>query len=66
MLIKEIRSTLGKTQVEFASLIGVGQSAVANWEAGNGRVPHHSYALKIVEEARKAGLKVSLEQIYQQ
>ena len=35
MRIKELRIAAGLKQSELANLLGVNQSAVANWESGN-------------------------------
>ena len=46
MSIKEIRKELGLTQAEFASMFGVHQTAVSQWE--NGRTSPDNESLKIL------------------
>lgn len=61
--IKEIRLKLGLSQGSFARAIGKKQSAIANYETGY-RKPDPLTAYMIVDLAKEAGLKISLEDIY--
>jgi putative transcriptional regulator len=46
--VKEIRHQLGKTQSEFASMIGVSVSTLQNWEQGRRRPEGPARALLMV------------------
>jgi putative transcriptional regulator len=53
--IKAIRSGLGKSQAEFAMMIGVSKDTLQNWEQGRRRPVGPARALlKIAEENPKA------------
>lgn len=56
-IIKNARFKLGKTQKEFALLIGVNSANVAYWEQG-ARVPGFSNIRKIVDKLNELGFKI--------
>jgi transcriptional regulator with XRE-family HTH domain len=62
-VIKEIRLKLGMTQGSFAEAIGIGQSAVANYEAGY-RKPEPNTVYAIIDLAKNAGIEKKLEDFY--
>lgn len=55
-LIKELRDKLGLTQEQFAQKVGVTFPTINNWEKGN-RTPHPFLFQKLLEMAKKSGLK---------
>jgi len=55
-LIKELRDKLGLTQEQFAQKVGVTFPTINNWEKGT-RTPHPFLFQRLLEMARKAGLK---------
>lgn len=50
--IRHVRSTLGLTQTEFASMLGTSQVTIARWETGVSK-PSPYYRKAIEEAARK-------------
>lgn len=61
--IKEIRKKLKMSQSVFATAIGVGKSAISNYEYGY-REPNRKTALKLIKLASSKGIRISLEEIY--
>ena len=55
-LIKELRDKLDLTQEQFAQKVGVTFATVNNWEKGT-RTPHPFLFQRLLEMAKKAGLK---------
>lgn len=55
-LIKELRDKLDLTQEQFAQRVGVTFATVNNWEKGT-RTPHPFLFQRLLEMAKKAGLK---------
>lgn len=47
--LKRLRKGKGLTQQELATLIGVGQSTVGNWESGTRDIPRGDSLLKLAE-----------------
>lgn len=56
--VKEVRVTLGLTQVEFASQVGVSQPLVAMWENGK-REPNGPAAIVLSQLKDKADKKTT-------
>ena len=56
--VKEVRVTLGLTQVEFASQVGVSQPLVAMWENGK-REPSGPAAIVLSQLKDKADKKTT-------
>ncbi|AZY50106.1 XRE family transcriptional regulator [Bordetella avium] len=62
--IRRIRIGAGLSQAQLAAELGVGQSAVSQYETGAIR-PGIDQARRLVALAAKAGLRISLDQVYE-
>lgn len=60
--IKEIREKLKMSQQELGEAVGVGQTAISNYEVGD-RIPDVPVAIKLRDLAVKNKIKVSLEDL---
>jgi DNA-binding transcriptional regulator YiaG len=60
--IKKIRHELCVSQIEFADMLGLGKSSVCLYEQGY-RKPSFKTVRKIIEVAKKHGIKIKLEDI---
>jgi putative transcriptional regulator len=61
--IHQLRKQLKLSQNDLASEIGVTQSAVSQFEAGV-NIPSPETARKLIEFAKKRGIKLSFELVY--
>ena len=61
--IYQLRKRLNLSQTDLASEIGVTQSAISQFETG-ASIPSPETVRKLVEFARKRGIKLSFELVY--